>query len=164
MCQEILLNWEYLTKKFVLFSFKHLAGRPVTEHNMYSWHKSSKFQWRTIMWLLWCRTVNWPYYTRYRATIYIKNNLRSSLDSCQILFPWFRLEWFIKCQSLSSKIPGDPTCNNGHILFFSSLTKYKLESTNSSLKLWFIRSNCIPTYLSFRRSNPNFFISWAGSE
>ena len=35
----------------------------------------------------------------------------------------------------------DPTCNNGYLKLFSSLTKYKTESTNSSLKFWFIKSN-----------------------
>ena len=40
----------------------------------------------------------------------------------------------------------DPACNNGYIKLFSSVTNYKPESTNSSLKLWFIKSNFMPTY------------------
>ena len=43
----------------------------------------------------------------------------------------------------------NPTCNNGIIKLFLSYTKYKPESTNSSLKLWFIRSNFMPTYLNY---------------
>ena len=42
----------------------------------------------------------------------------------------------------------DPTCNNGFIKLFSSGTKYKQESTNSSIKLWFMISNFLPTYLN----------------
>ena len=47
---------------------------------------------------------------------------------------------------------GDPdlTCNNGFIKSFSSWTKYIPESTNSSIKWWFIISNFIPTYLEYK--------------
>ena len=72
----------------------------------------------------------------------------------------------------------DPTCNNGFIKLFLSWTKYKSESTNSSIKWWVIISNFIPTYLKYKyifflhfdfRSypesdpDPDFFFSWAGS-
>ena len=43
----------------------------------------------------------------------------------------------------------DPTCNNGVMKLFSSWTKYKPESTNSSKKWWFIISNFMPTYLKY---------------
>ena len=43
----------------------------------------------------------------------------------------------------------DPTCNNGFIKLFLSWTKYKSESTNSSIKWWFIISNFMPTYLKY---------------
>ena len=42
------------------------------------------------------------------------------------------------------------TCNNGYKISFSSWTKYKPKSTNSSLKWWYIRSNFMPTYLKYK--------------
>ena len=39
----------------------------------------------------------------------------------------------------------DPTCNSGYINLFSSLTKHKPVTINSSLKWWIIRSNFMPT-------------------
>ena len=50
----------------------------------------------------------------------------------------------------------DPTCNNGFIKLFLSWTKYKSESTNSSIKWWVIISNFIPTNLKYK--NIFFFI------
>ena len=44
----------------------------------------------------------------------------------------------------------DPTCNNGFIKLFLSWTKYKSESTNSSIKWWVIISNFIPIYLKYK--------------
>jgi len=44
----------------------------------------------------------------------------------------------------------DPTFNNGFIKLFSSSTKYKPESTNSSIKWWFKISNFMPTYLKYK--------------
>ena len=41
----------------------------------------------------------------------------------------------------------DPTCTNGFIKLISSWTEYKSESTNSSIKLLFIISKFMPTYL-----------------
>ena len=69
----------------------------------------------------------------------------------------------------------DPTCNNGYVKLFSSWTTYNPETTNSSVKLWSIKSNFIPTYLmiyeyiffSFRIKVGSVFAfisSWAGSE
>ena len=55
--------------------------------------------------------------------------------------------------------PG-PTCNNGFIKLFLSWTKYKSESTNSSLNWWVIISNFIPTYLKYK--NIFFLISISG--
>ena len=52
----------------------------------------------------------------------------------------------------------DPTCNNGFIKSFLSWTKYKSESTNSSITWWVIISNFIPTYLKYIF----FFISISG--
>jgi len=40
--------------------------------------------------------------------------------------------------SILYSLDPDPTCNNGYIKSFSSSTKYKPDSTNSSIKLWFI--------------------------
>ena len=54
----------------------------------------------------------------------------------------------------------DPTCNNGFIKLFSSWTKCKPESTNSSVKWWFIISNFMPTYLKYKYIF--FFISISG--
>ena len=54
----------------------------------------------------------------------------------------------------------DPTCNNGFIKLFLSWTKYKSESTNSSIKWWVIISNFIPTYLKYKYIF--FFISISG--
>ena len=54
----------------------------------------------------------------------------------------------------------DPTYNNGFIKLFLSRTKYKSESTNSSIKWWVIISNFIPTYLKYK--NIFFFISISG--
>ena len=54
----------------------------------------------------------------------------------------------------------DPTCNNGFIKLFLSWTKYKSESTNSSINWWVIISNFIPTYLKYK--NIFFFISISG--
>ena len=54
----------------------------------------------------------------------------------------------------------DPTCNNGFIKLFLSWTKYKSESTNSSIKWWVIISNFIPTYLKCKYIF--FFISISG--
>ena len=54
----------------------------------------------------------------------------------------------------------ESTSNNRYIKSFSSLTKYKPESTNSSLK-WFIKSNFLPNYLKYKikkiklRSDPD---------
>ena len=53
-----------------------------------------------------------------------------------------------------------PTCNNGFIKLFLSWTKYKSESTNSSIKWWVIISNFIPTYLKYKYIF--FFISISG--
>ena len=60
----------------------------------------------------------------------------------------------------------DPTCNNGYIRLLSSWTKYKPESTNSSLKWWFIRLNFMNYkyifYLHFELRldpEPDFFSS-----
>ena len=44
----------------------------------------------------------------------------------------------------------DPTCNNGYMKLFPSWTKYKPERTKSSLKLWVIKSNFMPTYLIYK--------------
>ena len=44
----------------------------------------------------------------------------------------------------------NPTCYTGKIKLFSSLTKYLPEATNSSLKLWFIKLNCMSTSLIYR--------------
>jgi len=49
-----------------------------------------------------------------------------------------------------SRSETDLTCNNGYIKLFSSWTKYKPDSTNSSLKWWFIRSNFMPTYSKYK--------------
>ena len=70
----------------------------------------------------------------------------------------------------------DPTCNNGYIFLFSFWTKYKPESTNSSLKWWLINSNFMPTYMEYKyyfffsfrimsdpELEPIFFFSWAES-
>ena len=54
----------------------------------------------------------------------------------------------------------DPTCNNGFIKLFLSWTKYKSESTNSSIKWWVIISIFVPTYLKYK--NIFFFISISG--
>ena len=54
----------------------------------------------------------------------------------------------------------DPTCNNEFIKLFLSWIKYKSESTNSSIKLWVIISNFVPTYLKYK--NIFFFISISG--
>ena len=54
----------------------------------------------------------------------------------------------------------DPTCNNGFIKLFLSWTKYKSESTNSSIKWWVIISNFIPIYLKYKYIF--FFISISG--
>ena len=55
----------------------------------------------------------------------------------------------------------DPICNSGYKKLFSSSIKNKPESTNSSLMLWFIKSNFMPAYLIYKytfyfelRSNP----------
>ena len=44
----------------------------------------------------------------------------------------------------------DPTCNNGFLRLFLSWKKYEPESTNSSIKWWFIMSNFMPTYLKYK--------------
>jgi len=65
----------------------------------------------------------------------------------------------------------DPTHNNGYIKIIFILN----ISTNSSLKLGFIRTNIMPTYLKYKytifyhfelRSGPGFFFQpdWSGSE
>ena len=54
----------------------------------------------------------------------------------------------------------DPSCNNGFIKLFLAWTKYKSESTNTSIKWWVIISNFIPTYLKYK--NIFFFISISG--
>ena len=54
----------------------------------------------------------------------------------------------------------DPTCNNRVIKLFLSWTKYKSESTNSSIKWWVIIPNFIPTYLKYKYIF--FFISISG--
>jgi len=54
----------------------------------------------------------------------------------------------------------DPTFNNEFIKLFSYWTKYKPVSTNSSIKLWFIISNFMPTYQKCK--NIFFFISISG--
>ena len=54
----------------------------------------------------------------------------------------------------------DPTCINGFINLFLSWTKYKPESTNSSIKWWFKISNFMPTYLKHKYIF--FFISISG--
>ena len=54
----------------------------------------------------------------------------------------------------------DPTYNDGFMKLFLSWTKYKSETTNSSIKLWVIISNFIPTYLKYQ--NIFFFISISG--
>ena len=53
-----------------------------------------------------------------------------------------------------------PTYNNWFLKLFSFWTKYKPESTNSSIKWWFIISNFMPTYLRYKYIF--FFISISG--
>ena len=61
----------------------------------------------------------------------------------------------------------DPNLSN----YFHLGTIYKPESTNSSLKWWFMRSNYMPTYLKYKYifffililSRIRIFFSWAGS-
>ena len=47
--------------------------------------------------------------------------------------------------SLDPDSDPNSTCNNWFMKLFLSWTKYKPESTNSSLKWWFIKSNFIPS-------------------
>ena len=64
---------------------------------------------------------------------------------------WGSLDfWLWKHYFFSLDLYPGPTCNNGFIKLFSSWTKYKPESTNSSLKWWFTRSNFMPTYLKYK--------------
>ena len=74
-----------------------------------------------------------------------------------IFFSSFRLKvgsgsvFFPQTGSVCFVLPDpDPTCHNGFIKLFSSWTKYKQESTNSSIKWWFKISNFMPTYLKHK--------------
>ena len=67
---------------------------------------------------------------------------------------------FVPPDPVLFSMDADPTCNNGFIKLFLSCTKYKSESTNSSIKWWVIISNFIPTYLRYKYIF--FFISISG--
>ena len=90
---------------------------------------------------------------------------------CQHGADTFYQGWGSGYDTFSTGPDPDPTYNNVCIKLFSSWTKYKPESTNSSIKWWVIISNFMPTYLKYKyifssfrfKVGSGFFPRWAGS-
>ena len=64
-----------------------------------------------------------------------------------------RIRWFLASRiqiHYLFLLDPDPTCNKRFGKLFLSSTKFKPDSTNSSLKWWFIRSNFMPTYFKYK--------------
>ena len=108
-----------------------------------------------------CNVSNHLFDYKRRFMIYLENidnTMLIAYGSFHVAGFWLAAGMRIRSDPLIFGLPDpllflsdpDPTCNNVYIKLISSWTKYKPESTNSSLKLWFLKSIFMPTYLKYK--------------